>query len=74
MIFLCSSREKLLDGGFFWYIMMKREKSMAEKKEAEKKIGKATAKVAAEKNVTAANIGFTKENNPNGLVPSTNLN
>ena len=41
---------------------------MADKKDVKKKIGKAVEKVAGEKNVTAANVGFTKENNPNGLL------
>ena len=44
---------------------------MTDKKDAKKKIGKATAKVASEKNATAANIGFTKENNPDGLLQRT---
>ena len=44
---------------------------MADKKDVKKKIGKAVEKVAGEKNVTAANVGFTKENNPNGLLQRT---
>ncbi|MBR3164529.1 nucleoside-diphosphate kinase [Candidatus Saccharibacteria bacterium] len=39
-------------------------------KEKEKKIAKAVENVAseAEKKVTAANVGFTRANNPNGLI------
>ncbi len=44
---------------------------MADKKEA-KKIGSAAKQVAAEtKKPTAWNIGFTKENNPDGLIQRT---
>lgn len=44
---------------------------MANTKDENKKIGKAVEKVAGGKEVTAANIGFTKENNPNGLLQRT---
>ena len=44
---------------------------MADKKEA-KKIGNAAGKVANEtKKATAWNIGFTQENNPDGLIQRT---
>ncbi len=46
---------------------------MADKKEdKDKKIGKAVEKAAKEqKPVTAANVGFTKTNNPDGLIQRT---
>lgn len=44
---------------------------MANTKDENKKIGKAVEKAAGGKDVTAANIGFTKENNPNGLLQRT---
>ena len=44
---------------------------MANTKDKNKKIGKAVEKAAGGKDVTAANIGFTKENNPNGLLQRT---
>ncbi len=45
---------------------------MAIKKEEKKKIGAATAKAVTEtKEVTAFSVGFTKENNPNGMIQRT---